>query len=325
MKRTLTVLSLLVVVLFAVSCGGSGQEATGSAAPSQGSPATGAAAPSMKKGDLNAFVLYQGLGFWAEQDGKPVYIKSLDLTDRLSIHDKTKDLTGSSGKALEYTAATDAKGDEGWIRLPYVGVGDRLGVVVAAETFIYTEPKKTKIGKQLLKAGALVVIDDAGSSDGFLKIDTMLLPEEIPLDDVYVPAETVSLDTGDIEAIQLINLAKVRRATGKEIDAKAAESFFADATLAASNAAIRAIVDEARGVVSVPTESASGSMLSKADKVNVRRVPTLGAEVVGQLAAGEGVMLEERTVEEATIDGVTAPWYRITTPFEGWVFGGFLE
>ncbi|MBP7096333.1 MAG: SH3 domain-containing protein [Spirochaetia bacterium] len=324
MKRTTIIPSLLVLALFAASCGGSGQEAPAAVAPDQDGSAQ-AAAPSMKKGDQTAFVLYQGLGFWAEQDGKPVYIKSLDLTDRLTIHGKTADLTGSSGKALEYTAATDAKGDEGWIRLPYVGVGDRLGVIVAAETFIYTEPKKTKIGKQLLKAGALVVIDDSGSADGFLKIDSMLLPEEIPLDDVYVPSDTVSVDSGDIAAIQLLTLAKARRASGKEIDVKAADAFLSDAVMEASNPAIVAIVDEARGIVNVPTSSASGTMVSKADKVNVRRTPVVGSEVVGQLAAAQEVALAERTLEETVIDGVSAPWYRITAPFEGWVFGGFLE
>ncbi len=324
MKRTMIIPSLLVLALFAVSCGGSGQEAPGAAAPGQDGSAP-AAAPAIKKGDQTAFVLYQGLGFWAEQDGKPVYIKSLDLTDRLTIHGKTADLTGSSGKALEYTAATDGKGDEGWIRLPYVGVGDRLGVIVAAETFIYTEPKKTKIGKQLLKAGALVVIDDSGSADGFLKIDAMLLPEEIPLDDVYVPSDTVSLDSGDISAIQLLTLAKARRASGKEIDVKAADAFISDAVMEASNPAIVAIVDEARGIVNVPTAGASGTMVSKADKVNVRRTPVVGSEVVGQLSAAQEVALAERTLEETVIDGVSAPWYRITAPFEGWVFGGFLE
>lgn len=324
MKRTTIIPSLLVLALFAASCGGSGQEAPAAVAPDQDGSAQ-AAAPSMKKGDQTAFVLYQGLGFWAEQDGKPVYIKSLDLTDRLTIHGKTADLTGSSGKALEYTAATDAKGDEGWIRLPYVGVGDRLGVIVAAETFIYTEPKKTKIGKQLLKAGALVVIDDSGSADGFLKIDSMLLPEEIPLDDVYVPSDTVSVDSGDIAAIQLLTLAKARRASGKEIDVKAADAFLSDAVMEASNPAIVAIVDEARGIVNVPTSSASGTMVSKADKVNVRRTPVVGSEVVGQLAAAQEVALAERTLEETVIDGVSAPWYRITAPFEGWVFGGFFE
>lgn len=324
MKKTTIILSLFVLALFATSCGGSGQKAPGAAAPSQdGSAQT--AAPSMKRGDRNAFVLYQGLGFWSEQDAKPVYVKSLDVADRLTLHDKTTDLTGTSGKPLEYTSATDSKGDEGWIRLPYVGVGDRLGVIVATETFIYTEPKKTKIGKQVLKAGALVVIDDAGSSGGFLKVDSLILPEEIPLDDVYVPSDVVSLDSGDVNAIQLLGLAKARRASGKAIDVKAADAFLSDAAMEASNPAIVAIVDEARGVVNIPTSSASGTMVSKADKVNVRRTPAVGSEVVGQLSATQEVTLAERTLEETALDGVSAPWYRITAPFEGWVFGGFLE
>ena len=54
-------------------------------------------------------------------------------------------------------------------------------------------------------------------------------------------------------------------------------------------------------------------------------VPLIHQVVVGQLAAAQEVALAERTLEETVIDGVSAPWYRITAPFEGWVFGGFLE
>ena len=320
-KRFALASVVAAAALLAAACGGSGT----ATAPDSGTPGQPAAAPAQKKGDKTAFVLYQGLGFWAEQDGAPVYVKSLDLTDRLTVHERTASLKGSSGKELEYTAATDAKGDEGWIRLPYVGVGDRLAVVVVDETFVYTEPKKTKMGKQVLKAGALVVVDDAGAADGFIKVDAMVLPAEIPLDDVYLPADSVSADSGDIEAMQFIAVAKARRASGKDIDLKAADAMLADASLSASSPAIRALVDEARGIVSVATEGASGQMASKADKVNVRKTPTLAGEVLGQLAAGDLVELAERTVDVTTIDGVSAPWYRISTPIEGWVFGGFLE
>jgi hypothetical protein len=59
--------------------------------------------------------------------------------------------------------------------------------------------------------------------------------------------------------------------------------------------------------------------------VNVRESPATTARVVTQLSDAVELYAVEETVDEFTIDGRTARWFRIVQPVEGWIFGAWLE
>jgi len=61
--------------------------------------------------------------------------------------------------------------------------------------------------------------------------------------------------------------------------------------------------------------------------LNLRDKPSTDGAILGRLATGEKVLLLETSDKEQTIDGRTAPWYKVETieKKQGWVFGGYLK
>jgi hypothetical protein len=82
-----------------------------------------------------------------------------------------------------------------------------------------------------------------------------------------------------------------------------------------------------RASITIETESAiNGFMTVIDDNVNVRDLPdSVAGRVLGQVARDIVVTVSEQTVNTSTIGGQSARWYHITEPFDGWIFGAFLE
>lgn len=65
------------------------------------------------------------------------------------------------------------------------------------------------------------------------------------------------------------------------------------------------------------------------DNLRIRKAPGLAEEnqIIGMLKKFDDIFLVETTLEEYTIEGLTAPWYKIEMMdgTYGWVFGGFVK
>lgn len=66
-----------------------------------------------------------------------------------------------------------------------------------------------------------------------------------------------------------------------------------------------------------------------ADKVNIRALPTTNSAKTGQLALSSSLLLEEKSSEKLVLNGLSAPWYRISFQQngqnkEGYIWGGFI-
>ncbi len=66
-----------------------------------------------------------------------------------------------------------------------------------------------------------------------------------------------------------------------------------------------------------------------ADRVNVRAMPSSNATITGKLALGSSLQVEEKSSEELVIEGLNAPWYRISFQENGqrksgYIWGGFM-
>ena len=61
--------------------------------------------------------------------------------------------------------------------------------------------------------------------------------------------------------------------------------------------------------------------------VRIRAQEGTSGAILGKLAQGQMVLILERGSRKDTIDGTTAPWYRVRTAYglEGWVFSAFLD
>jgi hypothetical protein len=66
-----------------------------------------------------------------------------------------------------------------------------------------------------------------------------------------------------------------------------------------------------------------------ADQVNIRAAATTSSAKVGQLSISTTIILEEKSPETLTLNGLTAPWYRISfqqngQSKNGYIWGGFI-
>ena len=65
---------------------------------------------------------------------------------------------------------------------------------------------------------------------------------------------------------------------------------------------------------------------STVDRLRVRALPYLDAEVVSFLSSGDEVLVESVTEWTQTLDTESAPWYFVRgESFSGWTYGGFLR
>jgi len=62
--------------------------------------------------------------------------------------------------------------------------------------------------------------------------------------------------------------------------------------------------------------------------VNIRNAPGTAGEKIGQLENGTKVSVSLCTTRNNTFEGITAPWYFVTTEdgnLSGWIFGGYTK
>lgn len=74
-----------------------------------------------------------------------------------------------------------------------------------------------------------------------------------------------------------------------------------------------------------PYVSASGQKMVTGAAVRVREAPSVEAKEVGKLTMGTVLDISQRTSTEAKVGDKKAYWYQVTTPLNGWVFGGFVQ
>jgi hypothetical protein len=82
-------------------------------------------------------------------------------------------------------------------------------------------------------------------------------------------------------------------------------------------------------LIAIPltAEPAAVVASASANGVRVRSDPALSGEIVESLTLNEEVVIIGKSNDKATIDGRTAPWYRVLTwsGVLGWAFGGYLK
>jgi uncharacterized protein YgiM (DUF1202 family) len=226
-----------------------------------------------------------------------------------------------------FTEVRTRDGKEGLAFTSQVVVGGRLAVVVAEKAGLFRSARTLDTLGTTLPQKTLVVVFPETENEGFIEIRTNTQATG-PIQH-YMRVNTLSERDADVQSAILLQTAEALGSTARD-KARREEMLIAaleDYPTSVFSAEIAALVTPpTTAAVSVPTEPVSDSRMFVNDtNVNVRDVPdTVTGKVTGQLNTGDEVTVDLQTVNTTTIDGYSAPWYHITKPREGWVFGQFL-
>lgn len=249
------------------------------------------------------------------------------------------EVEGSTGDLkMRFLKILDKNEDEMWVNQRYIIPGGQVGVIVQDDVLLYDEAKLTKYTSSMLPKGQLVGVypekdgqftklsgwNDSlyGFAQMFVKSDTVSTNE----DDItaVILMDRAMNEKNDIVKEQVLNTALELNspAFGNEIRLLLREMEDASDGDAASSGKTTEEVTE-RPERETEAFIMDGTIIS--DNVRVRDYPyENGTEVLTTLQTNQDIVIIEKTVSVYTIDGDTAPWFKINDP-EGWVFGAFVE
>lgn len=297
-------------------------------APGQEPSASGnaEAAPVAKtSADAGSFIMLQGLSLWTRDGDTVKYAKAATLGDRVTVLGKPLMLK-SDGKDKEFTQVAAPDGKDYLVRSPYVVDAAYLAVVSDPKCVLYSEPKVINATKTVVPRLTLVAVvaeDPAGS--GFVKI-SYADSGSIMVTERWIKAETLVRQPADVDVA--IALAVVGKLTDKDADLKinileGAVSSYSSSVLAGDlEAALLAL----KGPPAPEMEPYEAACYVISDGVSVRSAPDASSDnVIAAINSTDMVQAVERSVEKYSVDGEESHWYRISSPYEGWVFGGSLS
>lgn len=307
MKRTCRTLAFSFMCLAVLSC----QKAPPTAAPSQ----------ALLADEKSGFMIRSGMGLYAIADGTAKWASEpLLLGEKLALTGQASKAT-LDGKERDFIEVKRDSGKAGWAWPEYLVSNALLAVVGNDDAIVYTEPKNTAATARSIPKMSVLVVHAETNGQPYLKV-TSYNPGAF-LKGVYVRSEGISTKPDDVQSVILLQLAAAAK------DPKQKQALLTSAAKDYPGSAFITQVEDAIAALTAPTdiratEKFFATMISIADKVNVRDAPdeTTGKSI-GQLSMGQKVEVEEQTTESYTVNGQTAPWYKVNEP-AGWVFGALL-
>jgi hypothetical protein len=144
----------------------------------------------------------------------------------------------------------------------------------------------------------------------------------------FIRASAISTDEADIQSSILLQTALPLKKEGPEKIRR--DALLESALLDYPNSAFREDIQTLMGLNTkaiIKTERATRRFMSvNEDDVDVHDLPDpVAGKVIGRLNEDDEVTVSEQTADTYRIGGQIARWYHITDPYDGWVFGGFLE
>jgi len=274
--------------------------------------------------DHEAYVLMHDLAMWKEDAGVLKWLKNLSIGDKVILKDQTGKFK-TEGTDAERDYVKVAYGDkEGWVRPNYLATKAKLGAVISEKAKIYSEPRDIKVTGKFMSGMTLVAIFNEGGQGDYLKVAGYDYAQKVLLtDDIYINKSDITMLDSDVNAITLYIAATQAKAVDLKINLlstaldKYSGSFFASQ--------IESTLNDLKGISTKPSSAASGSFIVLEDNVNIRETSDeTNGKVLGILAKDTIVEVTDMTTQSYTVDGKSAPWYKLADP-QGWVFGAFLS
>jgi hypothetical protein len=252
---------------------------------------------------------------------------SMALGEKVLVGEERKATFAGDGKIYDFVKVRRDNGAEGLAFASQIAGGGSLAVVVDEKANLYKSPKTIDVIGTTLPRKTVVVWFPDTENGGFAEINAYD-PEAQAYRKNYIRITSLSRKVSDIQSSILLQTAQPLKNEGAEKVRKDAllESALLEYPDSAFSAEIMALANPNAAAV-IKTESVSRPFMSVNDNnVNVRDLPDpVAGRVIGQLNSGNEVTISEQTTAASTIEGQSARWYHITEPFDGWVFGIYLE
>jgi hypothetical protein len=212
-------------------------------------------------------------------------------------------------------------GKEGYVMVQHAVPAMSLGVVTSDLATLYKQPKDTAITSAILPRMNIVAVNPAEGSSEYYEITCYNAKTLERVEKRYLQAADVSLSVDDLNAALL--LMAMRGLPKKEQRQKLLS------TITTKYSATTFTTEVQQLGIALNPESMSlepvGASYKSLGTAIVRDIPSIFGAEVKRLKQGEAADVAERTAESFSVDGETAPWLRITSPAQGWVFGAAME
>ena len=261
------------------------------------------------------------------ESDRTTWAAAMALGERVSILERRRLTFGGDGAIYDFLRIRRDNGAEGFAFATHIAEAGVLAVLVDERANLFTSPRYIEVTGFTLPRRTVLVLFPETERDGFVEMIGFDTAARVNRRN-FIRTSSISRRDSDIQSSILMQTAESLGNEGaarvrKEALMEAAlldypDSVFHHEILALVNPNIAAVVS---------TEPLSPHyMYATNSNVNIRDLPdTVAGRVVGSLQYDEEVRVVERTTDEFTIGGQSAHWYRITEPFEGWVFGAFLD
>jgi len=258
---------------------------------------------------------------------KTKWAASMALGEKVVIGNTRRATFAGDGKVYSFMEVRRDTGSEGLAFASRIAESGSLAVVTDEKAILYKSAKTIDATGIILPRKTIAVCFPETQSGGFVEIKAYD-PEAQVSRQSFIRASAISKDEADIQSSILLQTALPLKNEGAEKIRRDAllESALLDYPASAFYADIEALMGLNTKAL-IKTEPATRRLMSvNDDNVNVRDLPDpVAGRVIGQLNQNDEVTISEQTAAIYTIGGQRARWYHITDPFDGWVFGGFLE
>jgi hypothetical protein len=224
-------------------------------------------------------------------------------------------------------------GREGLVFANQLTVDSVPAVVSDEKANLYRSPKNVDATDYILSRRTVLGAFPGTERDGFIRIDAYDPADQAYRKDLFIKTSALSYREEDVQSSILLQTAEALDPE-KERNRRSAllDSALYDYPQSIFAADIRALAGIESPVPVQEAGEADGGFLAAAqflrvtgDRVTVHEGPSVSAWIIAQLPESTRIFAVERTAEPATVEDRTAPWYHITEPVEGWVFGWEIE
>jgi hypothetical protein len=251
--------------------------------------------------------------------------EALPLGERLELlaAEPRKATNPYDDKVYDYYRVRRDTGKEGLVFANQLTLDSELAVVSDERANLYRSAKNVDASDYILPRGTVLGVFPETEKDGFIRMEAYDPANQAYRKNLFIKTSSISSSDRDIQSSILLQTAMTLDPE-KEKNRRTAlldsalndypDSIFADD--------IRIL---AGGGSPVPVREREVLFRVIDDNVNVRESFDAASRVITQLSNAVEVYVVEETVDEFTVNGQTARWFRIVQPVEGWIFGAWLE
>jgi len=262
-----------------------------------------------------------------EETDKTRWAASMALGEKVVVGNPRRATFAGDGKVYNFIEIRRDTGGDGVAFASHIAGSGRLAVVTDEKAILYKSPKTIDATSIILPRKTVGVCFPDTSSGGYVEIRAYD-PEAQVTRQSFIRASAISTDEADIQSSILLQTALPLKNEGATKIRR--DALLESALMDYPNSAFREDIQTLMGLnikAIIKTEPVIRHFMSaNDDNVNVLDLPDqVAGKVIGRLNEDDEVMVKEQTTDTYRVGGQNARWYHITDPYDGWVFGGFLE